>query len=257
MNPSRYLPFLVRIRCGTHIALLVVLALISPACRPNGPKLLIRGDQLLQEGRPAEAVKAIEEAVQQMPGEARAWNHLGLAYHANHNADAARKAYLKALELNRNLVVAQYNLANLELENGRNGEAEKGFKSFIDWNQNSGEAWAKLAIAQQRLQAWDAAESSARTAIGLNEHDAESWNTLGVVQIQKRKTRDAYQSFLRAQKEQPQHPQSLLNLALTVHHQLKDPRSALIHYRNYATLNPEPSDAESIRADVQTLRKQR
>src|SRR5262245_13405341 len=110
---------------------LVWMAMAWSGCAPSGPELISRADLLLKEGKTAEAIAVLERAVQKMPGEARAWNFLGLAYHDASMPDAARTAYTRALKLNRNLVVAHYNLGSLELEEGNYLDAERALRSFV------------------------------------------------------------------------------------------------------------------------------
>src|ERR1044071_7444063 len=49
-------------------------------CRPPGPKSLLDGERLIREGKYPEAVAELQKATQFLPGNAQAWNHLGLAY---------------------------------------------------------------------------------------------------------------------------------------------------------------------------------
>src|SRR5262245_54215689 len=88
----------------------IALAIAVGGCSPGGPEALMRGDKLLRDGKNAEAVQLIEQAVEQMPANARAWNHLGLAYHAAGNPVEARKAYAHALQIDRNYADPHYNL---------------------------------------------------------------------------------------------------------------------------------------------------
>ncbi len=55
-----------------------------------------------------------ESTVQDSPTKARAWNNLGYAYRLAGERDAARRAYVKALELDPNHRKAHYNLQSLD-----------------------------------------------------------------------------------------------------------------------------------------------
>ena len=59
----------------------------------DGPRALLQGDRLLREGKCAQAIRILEQAAQLLPKDARAWNHLGLAYHGAGRAEDAVKAY--------------------------------------------------------------------------------------------------------------------------------------------------------------------
>src|ERR1051325_4107778 len=53
-----------------------VLAFLT-GCTADGPRALISGDELLREGKPAQAILKLEQAARLMPDEPRAWNLLG------------------------------------------------------------------------------------------------------------------------------------------------------------------------------------
>ncbi len=55
-----------------------------------------------------------ESTVRHSPTKARAWNNLGYAYRLAGARDAARRAYVKALELDPNHRKARYNLQSLD-----------------------------------------------------------------------------------------------------------------------------------------------
>ena len=71
------------------------------------------GIVLLQTGRNAEAVAALERAVQASPAQPRFLNELGIAYRANGQFDKAREAYERALALDANYSAAVLNLGIL------------------------------------------------------------------------------------------------------------------------------------------------
>src|SRR5262245_22457673 len=97
--------------------LLTVLGLLLfNGCGPAGPRALLQGERLIHEGNYAHAVRRLEEATRLLPKEARAWNHLGLAYHGSGQFNDAIKAYQQALALDRNLAVGHLNLGTLYLD---------------------------------------------------------------------------------------------------------------------------------------------
>ncbi len=238
------------------VVLAAALSLTAPACSPGGAELLLAGDQLLQSGKAAEAVVVLEKAATRLPTESRVWNHLGLAYHAGGRITDARKAYARALELNRNLIVTHFNLGTLEFEQRNWQQAESELRTFLQWNPSSGEAWSKLGQAQFHSGQPDAAERSLLNAVRLKPQDADAWNILGLVQVKRRQFREAYKSFAAAQKASPGHPASLLNLGVTAQQQLGDRRAALQHYLAYLELNPAPANSAAVRELVAPLERQ-
>src|ERR1700722_2525043 len=95
---------------------LLVAAMWTAGCGPPGPRALLEGKRLLEEGKYPEAVEKLNSATELMAGNAQAWNYLGLACHLAGQPDAAASAYQKALKLDHDLVVAHYNLGCLLLE---------------------------------------------------------------------------------------------------------------------------------------------
>lgn len=223
-------------------------------CAPRGLEALRRGDEALAAGRPADAVPLLEQAVTDLPTEALAWNQLGLAYHGVGKPDEARKAYLRALEANRNLFDVQFNLGALEFEAGRWTEAERALRTYLAVapNRTNVQAWRMLGEAQLATQQIDLAERHLATAVQLAPEDAVLRNRLGWALAQKRRWRDAQAQFVQALRLEPDFPDAALNLAVATQ-QLGDRRSALEQYRSYLTRNPSGPGVEEVRRQVDQL----
>src|SRR5213082_3080472 len=93
----------------------LVLVLLN-GCADPGPRALLQGERLVREGNYVQAIAKLEQASKFLPRDARAWNHLGVAYHGGGRIDAAAKAYQQALALDRNLAAGHFNLGCLHLE---------------------------------------------------------------------------------------------------------------------------------------------
>src|SRR5262245_35010909 len=91
-------------------------ATLFGGCTPSGPKMLLQGERLIHEGKYAEAIDRLKIAVQLLPENAQAWNHLGIALHSAGQTKEATRAYREALRRNANLTVAHFNLGVLSLE---------------------------------------------------------------------------------------------------------------------------------------------
>ncbi len=231
--------------------------LFAAGCQPHGPEALRRGDELLRAGKATEAVPMLERAATELSEDPRAWNFLGLAYHAAGRPAEAQKAYIRALRENRDFFDAHYNLGALYIEQGEWTEAERSLRTFLAPDANHGHAVAThlLGQAQLQLRKYDDAERSLAIAVKLAPKDADVWNDLGLVQSGKRRFANARQYFAWAVKLDPRHAASRLNLAVTAQ-QLGDKRGALQTYREYLALVPAAPDAEGIRAVIRQLEAQ-
>ena len=222
-----------------------LLATLLSGCSPSGERALVEGDRLLQAGKAAEAVPLLERAVQDLPQNAPALNHLGLAYHATGRTNDARRAYLRALEVDRNRIEATYNLAISHLERGDWLEAERGFRAYLV--AHPGDAAVLETLAQLQFQAgrWDDAERSFAAIQPAEAISADGWNTRGLLTLRKRRFKDAAKCFQYALSLAPASTTPLYNLGVT--HQLQgDRRSAAAQYRLWLAANPGAPQAAAV-----------
>ena len=226
---------------------------IWSGCAPAGPRALINGDELLRDGRPAEAVEKLKRAVDLLPNEPRAWNLLGLAYHRAGQPHMAAQAYRQALSKDRsNLVaVAHYNLGCLLLEQGSFSTAADELRSFT-LITNSVPGFVKLAAAQLRLRQLDAAERNFNSALRIDSRNAEALNGVGVVHA-FRNQRDAGQYFNTALQVNPKYPPALLNAAVLAQQNPSTKLAALHRFRDYLALTPQSPQVETVKLLVRQL----
>lgn len=245
-----------RVRLSRLPASAIALAVLVTAsgCRPHGREALQRGDQLLEARKPAEAIPLLEVAATDLPGDAQAWNFLGLAYHAVGRRPDALKAYLMALRQDRNLFEAHFNLGSLYFEDGNWAEAERSLRVFlgVEANRNRADAWNLLGQCEAQLRKPEDAERSFTTALKLDSNRADLWTQLGLVQVSRRRQPAARQSFQTAVKVDPSYAPARLNLAV-ISQQLGDKTAALQGYRTYLDLAPTAANAGDVRAMVRQL----
>src|SRR5436190_18217611 len=140
------------IRHPTAFASILGLALLAllTGCTSPGPRNLLRGQKLIEQGKYDEAVAKLEVATSILTTNANAWNYLGLALHyAGRSADA-QKAYQRSLALDHDLSEAHYNLGCLWLEQNRPDNAKTEFTAYTLRRGNSLEALLRLGSAQLR-----------------------------------------------------------------------------------------------------------
>ena len=241
------------------LAIGVIAMGIASGCMPPGPAALLKGERLLRENKTAEAVIAFEEAVRIMPGTAQAWNHLGLAHHREGDVAKAAHAYQRALDLDRNLAVARFNLGSLFLESGNNAAAVDAFTTFCTLQPSVGEGWLRLGQAQVRLAAATPGPTDrqrlAEVARRNLEHapdSADKANAMGQVLALRGKYRDASEEFSRALTIQPDLASAVMNHAVVLQ-QLGDRRGALQRYRDYLKMAPGSPQSAGVEALAATL----
>ncbi len=224
-------------------------------CAPPGARALLEGDRLTRAGKYAQAVEKLKLATQLLPPEsqARAWNHLGLAYHLSGRPDEAVTAYRQALQRNPNLAVARYNLGNLYLEHNKLPEAVSEFTSYRILDRQSHAGWLKLATAQLRSRLWDDAEQSFTNSLQLQAGSVEALNGLAVAQAQKKRIREAAHSLNLALQRQPNYAPALLNSGILNQYHLHDRPAALQKYRAYLALKPTPVYANAVQSLVRQI----
>ncbi|MCD6048892.1 MAG: hypothetical protein K0Q55_295 [Verrucomicrobia bacterium] len=234
-----------------YSALFLILLVGVTACTPKGPKALLEGEQLLQNGKPAEALVLLKQATELLPQNAQAWNHLGLAYHQTGKLQEAAQAYNQALKLDRDLVAVRYNLGTLLLDHGDPARALNEFKTFTLLQPDSVEGHIQQGTAHLRLRQWNEAEAAFSTAQRLSKNHPEALNGLGLVLLQRQRVRDAVTYFNAALQQDSTFAPARLNLAVIYHQHLTNYPLALTQYRAY--LASKPGDAPAVAAVIKEL----
>ncbi|MCI0540456.1 MAG: tetratricopeptide repeat protein, partial [Verrucomicrobiales bacterium] len=228
-----------------------LLTALLAGCTPSGPKALLQGERLIHDGKYAEAIDRLKLAVQLLPENGQAWNHLGIALHSAGQKKEASSAYRAALRRNVSLTAVHYNLGVLSLDQNDLPAAVSELTTYTVLQRDSIEGWLKLATAQLRARQLDGAERSFQTALRLKPGLAEALNGLGIVSSQRRHVREAVTFFSSALKVQPNYAPALLNLAVVT--QPFDRSGSLRHYRNYLALHPTAPNAQAVRDLVQQI----
>lgn len=236
---------------------LVVLAfaVALAGCGPPGSHALMKGQKLLEEGDYADAADEFRSATEVMTTNAEAWNYLGVAdEHAGQYEEAA-SAYQRALDLDRDLTEAHYNLGCLYLDQNKPDQAVGEFTAYTLRNVNEPDGWLKLGLAQLRMHDLLPAEKSFSTALHLNPNNAEAYNGLGLARMQRNRPEEAEKFFQAAVQSHPDYAPAILNLATVEHQYLHNDRAALDDYRQYLALNPQPADWNQVNAIANTLQQ--
>lgn len=229
------------------------LAALGCGCAPSGPKALMQGEKLIAQGKYVDAAAMLERATRDIPEQAQAWNHLGLAYHYSGQKEKAVQAYAKALERNRNLEVVHHNLSQLFLEHGEIPAAIDSLTRYLIHKPDAAESWLQLGLCHLRLRQWDAAERALQAHLRSTPKSPEALNALGLIQVQRRKYREAYSQFHAATQARPGYPPAVLNMATVAIQFLNYRAFGVQKYREFLGSNPEAPHAASIRQLLQQL----
>ena len=238
---------------GKICVCLLAFTVVLGGCTPAGPRALLRGERLLNEGQYPEAVEQLKQAVQLQSTNALAWNYLGLACHYAGDMTNAVQAYQQALKLNRDLVETHFNLGCLWLEQNRLENAKAEFSAFTLRRGNSVAGWLKLGSAQLRSRELVTAEKSFNEVLRLSPQNPEALNGLGLIQIQRNRPNEAAQFFNSALQQQPDYAPALLNLAIVSQASLNNRPLALQKYREYLALPARPANWEAVNAAASAL----
>ncbi|MDB6124368.1 MAG: Tetratricopeptide 2 repeat protein [Pedosphaera sp.] len=226
---------------------------VLAGCTPAGPRALLDGKQLLEQGKYERAIEKLKLATSLLSTNAQAWNYLGLAYHQAGQSANAVEAYQKALKFNHDLVIVHYNLGCALLEQNKLEPARNELTAFTLHQGNSGEGWLKLGTVQLRAGDFGAAEKSFNEALRISPQNPEMLNNLGMTLLQRRRPHDAAAYFNAASKQQPNYAPALLNLAVVSQSYLNNRPLALQKYREYLALKPQPANWESVDKTMRQL----
>jgi tetratricopeptide (TPR) repeat protein len=245
---------------------LAVVTLLT-GCAPPGPRALLDGKRLLEQGKYPEAIEQLRTATVLLGGtNALAFNYLGLACHQAGEFQDAERAYQRALALNHELTEIHFNLGCLWLTQRKLEQAKAELTAYTLRRANVPEGWLKLGAAQfrageilageARSRELGAAEKSFSEALHLSPQNPEALTGLGLVRLRRGHANEAAQFFSRALKEQPDYSPALLNLAVVAQSNLNDRQLALEKYRGYAALKPAPDNLESVTAIIRQLEQE-
>jgi len=255
-----------RRRFQHSIVVVAAVATFLTACGPPGAHELREGEQDLKEGQFADAIVVLREATRILteapPTEqAKAWNLLGLACQESGQLDAASKAYLQALKLDRNNAAIDYNLGCLRSQQADYPAATNYLTTYITLRPKDVQGYLQRGRAYyhyaQEPTSKDQRRLLEKARLDFESADkihatGEAANGLGMLKLQGRSPgseaiRAAETYFEFALKRDPHYAPALLNLA-TIQSQpyLNNPRKALALYREYLAIRPPPPHVEEV-----------
>ena len=249
--PAKFLQFL--------WLFVLALTVLLCGCRATGPDKVWEAEELLREGKNAEALTLLQEAVQMSPRSAPAWNYLGVAYQKLGDHARAVQAYSYALTLDQNLAAAKLNLGLANLESGNYTAAAEALVTYTALRPHDTNGALRLAqayfgqaknvAAKDRNRFYDAVGR----ALGRAGNSPESLNMQGVLDAQRGRHREAYTNFVTALQKAPKYEVARLNLAVLHHGAFRDPAGALAIYKELYSSAPTGLDTFSLQRAIASL----
>ena len=166
---------------------------------PNDAQLHLNlGSALLALDRYAEAADSYRQALALNPDYVQAHNNLGIALMNLSRFDEAAVSYQKALTLKPDFAEGHNNLGNTLLELGRFAEAEASYRQALDLKPEFAAAHQNLGNALMKLKRFAEAEASYRQALALTPDYAQAHGGLGDVLLEVGRLIEAIACFRRA-----------------------------------------------------------
>jgi predicted TPR repeat methyltransferase len=140
--------------------------------RDSVVSLIEEGNALEEQGRPSEAMKCYEAAVQADPRCARAHLNRGNMLLASARIDEARNAYQLAVACDPRYAAAYFNLANLNCRSGEYEQALRNYGIAIRIKPDFADAFVALGNALADLGRTAEARESYQRALAISGDDA-------------------------------------------------------------------------------------
>lgn len=201
----------------TVVGTLAVVALGAlSGCRSpesTGRAHIARGDAYFAEKKFAEAAIEYRSAIQVLPTSADAYYKLGETNAARSDVVAALAAYVRAADLNPDLLDAQVKAAQLLLLARKYDDARTRLRHVLSKEPNNATALLMLANALAGLSNLDEAVAANTRAVALDPTRAGVYINLGALQYIRGRVAEAESAYLAAVKADPSSLDAKLGLA--------------------------------------------
>jgi protein O-GlcNAc transferase len=205
---------------------------------PDSHNLL--GIQLLDRGRPADAVGCFEKAIEIDPGFAEAHFNLGLALRNQGNPSAAIGCLQDALRLKADFFQALFVLGNILLDFGDMAQASACYRRVIAMAPDFAEAHYNLGNAARAQGDGRQAAACYRRALVIRPDFPEALNNLGLTFKEEDKLEEAVHCYRQALAVRPAMAEAHYNMGIA--RQLAGQfQTAQAHYQE--ALNHDPNYA--------------
>lgn len=145
------------------------------------------------------ALQTLQKTIALDPASVRAYNQLGQTYEALSRREDAEKAYVKAVEMERDQVQKSawpaYNLGVLYLDDGRVADSINAFRRALQVNPAFPDAKVKLAVALSKEHPVPEAFDLLQQALATDPQNAEAHYRLALLLTKSGKRAEAQEQF--------------------------------------------------------------
>ena len=176
----------------------------APVERPPAESMAQRVEAAnvwLESGKPEDASTALSlyrEMLEEAPDSAPLRFNIGLAYEGIGDPAGARKAYLRATDVDPTLAEAWLNLGAMAEREGDHARALQNYRAGLRHAENDPQLFAATIGVLRKLGRHDEAIREARSAIKTNGNNVDAYNNLGLVYLDQGKLELAQFIYQRA-----------------------------------------------------------
>ena len=205
-------------------------------------RLKQKGDFLLNQGKTSEAIQSYQQAIQQKPDYAEAYNNLGIAFKYQNRLDEAITCYQQALKSRPDYAIAYNNMANAIRDKGNLAEAERLYLEALRLEPDFAEVSNNLGNVLMEQGQLDKAILQIQKALQVKPDYAEAHNNLGNAFQEQKDFTVAIHCYQRAIKLNPQYHKAFNNLG-NAYQKLGLLNQAILCYQKAIELRPDYSEA--------------
>ncbi len=184
----------------------------------NTPVLLNAGVAYSEIGLLDEAQTMLEQAVKKLPSDAHTHIHLARVYMRKQKHQLAEAMFLRAREIEPELVPASVGYGNALLRQGRYGEAECIFMDLYQKNQHNAVLLNQIGNMYRSATRLDSAFKYFKLALSVIPDSAEIRNNLGNVLLSQGQHAEAIRYYEEAVKIKPDFWQAHSNLVFLMNY---------------------------------------
>jgi tetratricopeptide (TPR) repeat protein len=174
------------------------------------------GGLLVKQGREAEAVPYLAEAIRLRPAYPEALNFMGIALMYQGKIEQAAGYFDRSLRVRPDSPLAQYNLGATLMYQGKLDEAASHFAETLRLSPGFADAHKNLARILAGRGEFDAAITEYKAALRLKPEYADAHNDLGTVLARQGRIDEAIEHFTEALRIQPGFEDASKNLRLAL-----------------------------------------